>query len=429
MNKLTLVALVATTAAVQIREMASPPAGTSGEGLGPEAAELGGAAVAAVAAVEKKAAPVKLAAAGGDKPDHPATAGAANDGTQPRWGIEYPKMPERVVLPENWAVPSTKPTMPGPLGSANGDSQSFIAKGVSLAQVTPAGNVPTNADLTAGAAAGNQPRWGSRYPVPVKPVAAPINWAQPSTKTKAGPLGGSNGDSQSFMRYSLMEATPAGNVPTNADLTAGAAAGNQPRWGSRYPVPVKPVAAPINWAQPSTKTKAGPLGGSNGDSQSFLSHSFMQATPATNVPKDAGLTAGAPAGNQPRWGSRYPVPVKPVAAPINWAQPSTKTKAGPLGGSNGDSQSFLTIAPANRVTPAHPVFEPSQTAGAPADGTKPRFGTPYNLKQVTPDHPEFKPDLTAGAPAPAEPRFGSAYRGYNAVQSRARSLGGVAVRF
>jgi len=64
-----------------------------------------------------------------------------------------------------------------------------------------------------------------------------------------------------------MEVTPAGNVPSNADLTAGAAVGNQPRWGSRYPVIPVPAAAPINFARPSTNgSVAGPLTATNGDS-------------------------------------------------------------------------------------------------------------------------------------------------------------------
>merc|ERR1712166_337800 len=184
-------------------------------------------------------------------------------------------------------------------------------------------------------------------------------------------------------------------------LTAGAAPGNQPRWGSRYPKIIAPVAAPINWAIPSTNGKvAGPLTATNGDSQSFFAGDYVrfgQVTPATNVPANPALTAGAAPGNQPRWGSRYPVIPAAVAKPINWAVPSTNGKvAGPLAGTNGDSQSFLTIAPANRVTPDHPIFDPN---------------------------------TTAGAATPAEPRFGSAYRGYNAAQARATTLGGDAVRF
>merc|ERR1712127_818659 len=159
----------------------------------------------------------------------------------------------------------------------------------SFAEVTPAGNVPANPALTAGAAPGNQPRWGSRYPVIPAKVESPINWAIPSTKTKAGPLGGSNGDSQAFFANSFAEVTPAGNVPANPALTAGAAPGNQPRWGSRYPVIPAAVATPINWAVPSTKTKAGPLGGSNGDSQSFISQSLSEVTPAGNVPANPAL--------------------------------------------------------------------------------------------------------------------------------------------
>jgi len=45
----------------------------------------------------------------------PATAGADDDGTQPRWGSEYPKPKEQVILPENWAVPSTNGSNAGPL--------------------------------------------------------------------------------------------------------------------------------------------------------------------------------------------------------------------------------------------------------------------------------------------------------------------------
>jgi len=148
----------------------------------------------------------------------------------------------------------------------------------------------------------------------------------------------------------MMQATPAGNTPSNADLTAGAAVGNQPRWGSRYPVIPAAVAAPINWAVPSTNgSVAGPTTATNGDSQSFLRQSMMQATPAGNTPANPGLTAGAAPGNQPRWGSRYPVIPAKVAAPINHAKPSTKpTMPGPLGSANGDSQSFI------RVTPDHP---------------------------------------------------------------------------
>jgi len=173
----------------------------------------------------------------------------------------------------------------------------------------------------------------------------------------------------------MMQATPAGNTPSNADLTAGAAVGNQPRWGSRYPVIPAAVAAPINWAVPSTNgSVAGPTTATNGDSQSFLRQSMMQATPAGNTPANPGLTAGAAPGNQPRWGSRYPVIPAKVAAPINHAKPSTKpTMPGPLGSANGDSQSFIASAPAQRVTPDHPVFDPTLTAGAP-DGAEPRFG-------------------------------------------------------
>ena len=101
-----------------------------------------------------------------------------------------------------------------------------IVATVAAVKVTPAGNVPANPVLTAGAAPGNQPRWGSRYPVIPAKVESPINWAVPSTKTKAGPLGGSNGDSQSFFANSFAEVTPAGNVPANPALTAGAAPGN-----------------------------------------------------------------------------------------------------------------------------------------------------------------------------------------------------------
>ena len=205
-------------------------------------------------------------------------------------------------------------------------------------KVTPATNVPANPVLTAGAAPGSQPRWGSRYPVIPKPVETPINWAVPSTKTKAGPLGGSNGDSQSLIAHSFAEVTADTNVPANPVLTAGAAPGTQPRWGARYPVIPKPVATPINWAVPSGACKpGGPLGACNGDSQSFIAESLAKVTPATNVPANPVLTAGAAPGSQPRWGSRYPVIPAKVATPINWAVPSTKTKAGPLGGSNGDS--------------------------------------------------------------------------------------------
>jgi hypothetical protein len=87
------------------------------------------------------------------------------------------------------------------------------------------------------------------------------------------------------------------------------------------------------------------------------------------------------------------------------------------------------MAPSAKVTPDHPVFDPAQTAGAPADGSKPRFGTAYrlNAKNVTPDHPVYDPSLTAGAAAPTKPRFGTPY--YGAIQTRARDLGGEAVRF
>ena len=90
---------------------------------------------------------------------------------------------------------------------------------------------------------------------------------------------------------------------------------------------------------------------------------------------------------------------------------------------------FVKGSSVAEVTPDHPEYTAEQTAGAPADGSKPRFGTAYNLNHVTPDHPEFKPELTAGAPEGSSPRFGTAYRGYNAVQQRARAVGGVAVRF
>jgi len=336
-------------------------------------------------------------------PANPALTAGAAPGNQPRWGSRYPKIAAPVVVPENKAQPSTNGKLAGPLTATNGDSQSFLAGDyVRFGQVTPATNVPANPALTAGAAPGNQPRWGSRYPVIPAAVAKPINWAIPSTNGKvAGPLTATNGDSQSFFAGDYVrfgQVTPATNVPANPALTAGAAPGNQPRWGSRYPKIIAPVAAPINWAVPSTNgSVAGPLTATNGDSQSFISQSYGQVTPATNVPENPALTAGAAPGNQPRWGSRYPVIPAAVAKPINWAVPSTNGKvAGPLTGTNGDSQSFLTIAPANRVTPDHPVFDPN---------------------------------TTAGAATPAEPRFGSAYRGYNAAQARATTLGGDAVRF
>ena len=286
-----------------------------------------------------------------------------------------------------------------------------LVASASAIRVTPAGNVPANPALTAGAAPGNQPRWGSRYPKIVAPPAPPINWAVPSTKpTRPGPLGSANGDSQSFIAEQFAQVTPAGNVPANPALTAGAAPGNQPRWGSRYPKIVAPPAPPINWAVPSTKpTRPGPLGSANGDSQSFIAEQFAQVTPAGNVPANPALTAGAAPGNQPRWGSRYPKIVAPPAPPINWAVPSTKpTRPGPLGSANGDSQSFIA------VTPDHPVFPASQTAGANADGSVPRFGKSYNLKQdfiaVTPDHPVFPASQTAGANADGSvPRFGKSY--------------------
>jgi hypothetical protein len=81
------------------------------------------------------------------------------------------------------------------------NSFTYIALVASVAavSVTPAGNVPADPKLTAGAQPGNQPRWGSRYPKIIAPAAKPINWAVPSTKpTMPGPLGSANGDSQSF---------------------------------------------------------------------------------------------------------------------------------------------------------------------------------------------------------------------------------------
>jgi hypothetical protein len=266
------------------------------------------------------------------------TAGAA-PGSQPRWGSRYPVIPVPVERPINHAKPSTSCGVGGPLGACNGDSSSFIAK--QLAQVTPATNVPADPKLTAGAAPGNEPRWGSRYPKIVAPAERPVNTAKPSTAcVPGGPLGACNGDSQSLIAERLVQVTPATNVPANPVLTAGAAPGSQPRWGSRYPVIPKPVETPINWAVPSGVCKpGGPLGACNGDSSSFIAKAltFTQVTPATNVPANPVLTAGAAPGSQPRWGSRYPVIPVPVERPINWAVPSTKTKAGPLGGSNGDS--------------------------------------------------------------------------------------------
>jgi hypothetical protein len=246
----------------------------------------------------------------GNVPANPALTAGAAPGNQPRWGSRYPKIVAPPAPPINWAVPSTKPTRPGPLGSANGDSQSFIAE--QFAQVTPAGNVPANPALTAGAAPGNQPRWGSRYPKIVAPPAPPINWAVPSTKpTRPGPLGSANGDSQSFIAEQFAQVTPAGNVPANPALTAGAAPGNQPRWGSRYPKIVAPPAPPINWAVPSTKpTRPGPLGSANGDSQSFIA-----VTPDHPVfPADQ--TAGANAdGSVPRFGKSYNLKQEPGVQP------------------------------------------------------------------------------------------------------------------
>jgi len=299
-------------------------------------------------------------------PANPALTAGAAPGNQPRWGSRYPVIPAAKVIPENKAMPSTNGKLAGPLTATNGDSQSFLAGDyVRFGQVTPATNVPANPALTAGATPGNQPRWGSRYPKIPAPVVLPENKAMPSTNGKVtGPLTATNGDSQSFFAGDYVrfgQVTPATNVPANPALTAGAAPGNQPRWGSRYPKIIAPVAAPINWAVPSTNGKvAGPLTATNGDSQSFFAGDYVrfgQVTPATNVPANPALTAGAAPGNQPRWGSRYPVIPAAVAKPINWAVPSTNGKvAGPLTSTNGDSQSFLTIAPANRVTPDHPVF-------------------------------------------------------------------------
>ena len=63
-------------------------------------------------------------------------------------------------------------------------------------------------------------------------------------------------------------------------------------------------------------------------------------------------------------------------------------------------------------------FTPIQTAAAPPDGSKPRFGEPYyvqltsdQLSQAvkTTDHPKFEKEVTAGAPAEEFPRFGTPY--------------------
>ena len=132
-------------------------------------------------------------------PANPAlTAGAAPDGSKPRWGTRYPAIVAPVLPPVNTAVPSTNGKNAGPLTPQNGDSQSFIAR--SLVQATPATNVPANPALTAGAAAdGSKPRWGTRYPAIPVPVLPPVNTAVPSTNGKnAGPLTPQNGDSQSF---------------------------------------------------------------------------------------------------------------------------------------------------------------------------------------------------------------------------------------
>jgi hypothetical protein len=38
---------------------------------------------------------------------------------------------------------------------------------------------------------------------------------------------------------------------------------------------------------------------------------------------------------------------------------------------------FVNGSSMNQVTPDHPKYTDAQTAGAPADGSLPRFGTPY----------------------------------------------------